>query len=164
MAWLQDNGDENEYSQLEEDEGGERDEGLLEETEEEVTIVERPGVPAAPAPSAAKPKPRKPAAKRKRKRRASRRQKRGPRSERRPRARRRRHPARVRRARRSAELRPPITTARSGRSLFGRLSSIDNTANPHGRACGTWCGRSRQASAAVRPFQEPHRAPRRAGH
>ena len=61
MAWLKDNGDENEYSQLEEDEGGERDEGLLEETEEEVTIVERPGVPAAPAPSSAKPKPRKPA-------------------------------------------------------------------------------------------------------
>ena len=62
MAWLQDNGDENEYSQMEEDEGGERDEGLLEETEEEVTIVERPGVPAAPAPSAPKPKPRKPGA------------------------------------------------------------------------------------------------------
>ena len=62
MAWLHDNGDENEYSQFEEDEGGEKDEGVLEETEEEVTIVERPGVPAAPAPSAAKPKPRKPAA------------------------------------------------------------------------------------------------------
>jgi len=63
MAWLQDNGDENEYSQFEEEEGGEKDEGLLEDTEEEVTIVERPGVPVAPAPSAPKPKPRRPAAK-----------------------------------------------------------------------------------------------------
>lgn len=59
MAWLQDNGDENEFSQFEEEEeGGEKDEGLLEDTEEEVTIVERPGVPVAPAPSASRPKPR----------------------------------------------------------------------------------------------------------
>jgi hypothetical protein len=59
MAWLQDNGDENEYAQFE-DEGGEKDEGLLEETEEEVVITERPGIPVAPP--AAKPKPRKPSA------------------------------------------------------------------------------------------------------
>jgi hypothetical protein len=61
MAWLHDNGDENEYSQFEEDEGGEKDEGVLEETEEEVTIIERPGIPEAP-PSAPKPKPRRPGA------------------------------------------------------------------------------------------------------
>jgi hypothetical protein len=61
MSWLHDNGDENEYSQFEEDEGGEKDEGVLEETEEEVTITERPGMPEAP-PSMPKPKPRKPSA------------------------------------------------------------------------------------------------------
>jgi hypothetical protein len=61
MAWLHDNGDENEYSQFEEDEGGEKEEGVLEETEEEVTITERPGIPEVP-PSAPKPKPRKPSA------------------------------------------------------------------------------------------------------
>jgi hypothetical protein len=61
MAWLHDNGDENEFSQFEEDEGGEKDEGVLEETEEEVTIIERPGIPVAP-PSMPKPKPRKPSA------------------------------------------------------------------------------------------------------
>lgn len=61
MAWLHDNGDENEYSQFEEDEGGEKDEGMLEETEEEVTITERPAMPEAPPP-AAKPKPRRPSA------------------------------------------------------------------------------------------------------
>jgi hypothetical protein len=61
MAWLHDNGDENEYSQFEEDEGGEKDEGVLEETEEEVTITERPGIPEVP-PSAPKPKPRRPSA------------------------------------------------------------------------------------------------------
>jgi hypothetical protein len=61
MAWLHDNGDENEYSQFEEDEGGEKDEGVLEETEEEVTITERPGIPEAP-PSMPKPKPRRPSA------------------------------------------------------------------------------------------------------
>ena len=61
MAWLHDNGDENEFSQFEEDEGGEKDEGVLEETEEEVTITERPGIPQAP-PSVPKPKPRKPSA------------------------------------------------------------------------------------------------------
>jgi len=67
MAWLHDNGDENEYPQFEEDEGGEKDEGVLEETEEEVTIMERPGIPQAP-PSVPKPKPPTPgAAKRKRK-------------------------------------------------------------------------------------------------
>jgi hypothetical protein len=66
MAWLHDNGDENEFSQFEEDEGGEKDEGVLEETEEEVTITERPGVPEAP-PSIPKPKPRKPSAARRRK-------------------------------------------------------------------------------------------------
>lgn len=55
-------GYENEFSQFEEDEGGEKDEGVLEETEEEVTIVERPGMPEAP-PSVPKPKPRRPAAK-----------------------------------------------------------------------------------------------------
>ena len=48
-------------SQFEEDEGGEKDEGVLEETEEEVTIIERPGVPEAP-PSMPKPKPRRPSA------------------------------------------------------------------------------------------------------
>ena len=42
MAWLHDNGDENEYAQFDEDEGGEKEEGVLEETEEEVTITERP--------------------------------------------------------------------------------------------------------------------------
>ena len=61
MAWLHDNGDENEYSQFEEDEGGEKDEGMLEETEEEVTITERPGISEAP-PSMPKPKPRRPSA------------------------------------------------------------------------------------------------------
>ena len=61
MAWLHDNGDENEYSQFEEDEGGEKDEGVLEETEEEVTITERPGGPVAP-PSVPKPKPHRPSA------------------------------------------------------------------------------------------------------
>lgn len=61
MAWLHDNGDENEYSQFEEDDGSEKDEGVLEETEEEVTITERPGMPEAP-PSMPKPKPRKPSA------------------------------------------------------------------------------------------------------
>lgn len=61
MAWLHDNGDENEFSQFEEDEGSEKDQGVLEETEEEVTIIERPGIPVAP-PSMPKPKPRKPSA------------------------------------------------------------------------------------------------------
>src|SRR5438105_6766276 len=61
MAWLHDNGDENEFSQFEEEEGGEKDEGVLEETEEEVTITERPGISEAP-PSIPKPKPRKPSA------------------------------------------------------------------------------------------------------
>ena len=61
MAWLHDNGDENEFSQFEEDEGGEKDEGVLEETEEEVTITERPGGPLAP-PSVPKPKPHRPSA------------------------------------------------------------------------------------------------------
>jgi hypothetical protein len=61
MAWLHDNGDENEYSPFEEDEGGEKEEGVLEETEEEVTITERPGMPEA-TPSVPKPKPRKPSA------------------------------------------------------------------------------------------------------
>ena len=61
MAWLHDNGDENEYSQFEEDEGGEKDEGVLEETEEEVTITERPAISEAP-PSMPKPKPRRPGA------------------------------------------------------------------------------------------------------
>ncbi len=60
MAWLHDNGDENEYSQFEEDEGGEK-ESVLEETEEEVTITERPGMPEA-TPSVPKPKPRRPSA------------------------------------------------------------------------------------------------------
>lgn len=59
MAWLHDNGDENEYSQFEEDEAGEKDEGVLEETEEEVTISERPGILEAPA-SVPKPKPHRP--------------------------------------------------------------------------------------------------------
>ena len=60
MAWLHDNGDENEYSQFEEDEGGEKDEGVLEETEEEVTITERPAI--SEAPPMPKPKPRRPSA------------------------------------------------------------------------------------------------------
>ena len=84
MAWLHDNGDENEYSQFEEDEGGEKDEGLLEETEEEVTIVERPGVPwrrALRAETQAT-QPVQPKRKRRRRRRRSRRQKRGPRTRR----------------------------------------------------------------------------------
>jgi len=52
MAWLQDDGDENEFAQLEED--GERD-GVIEEIEEEVIVTERPGaiaVPVPPRPSA----------------------------------------------------------------------------------------------------------------
>lgn len=69
MAWLHDNGDENEYSQFEEDEGGEKDEGVLEQTEEEVTITERPGIPEAP-PSVPKPKPRRPGAARAKRKRA----------------------------------------------------------------------------------------------
>jgi hypothetical protein len=71
MAWLHDNGDENEYSQFEEDEGGEKDEGILEETEEEVTITERPGMPEAPA-ATPKPKPRRPSAARKTRRKPAR--------------------------------------------------------------------------------------------
>ncbi len=59
MASLHDNGDENEFSQFEEDESGEKDEGVLEEVEEEVTITERPGMPEAPSP-VPKPKRRKP--------------------------------------------------------------------------------------------------------
>jgi hypothetical protein len=62
MAWLHDNGDDNEYSQFEDNEGGEKDEGLLEETEEEVIVSERPGSPSMPPSSAPKPKPRKPSA------------------------------------------------------------------------------------------------------
>ena len=61
MAWLHDDGDDNEYSQFDENEG-EKDEGLLEETEEEVIVTERPGSPAMPPSSAPKPKPRKPSA------------------------------------------------------------------------------------------------------
>lgn len=71
MAWLHDNGDENEYSQFEEDEGGEKEEGILEETEEEVTITERPGMPEAPS-SAPKPKPRRPSGARKTRRKPAR--------------------------------------------------------------------------------------------
>jgi hypothetical protein len=61
MALLHDNGDENEFSQFEEDEGGEKDEGVLEEAEEEVIITERPGIPEAPQ-AVPKPKPRRPSA------------------------------------------------------------------------------------------------------
>jgi hypothetical protein len=71
MAWLHDNGDENEFSQFEEDEGGEKDEGVLEETEEEVTIIERPAVPEAPS-SVPKPKPRRPSAARRTRRKPAR--------------------------------------------------------------------------------------------
>jgi hypothetical protein len=71
MAWLHDNGDENEYPQFDEDDSGEKDEGVLEETEEEVTITERPGMPEAPS-SAPKPKPRKPSAARKSRRKPAR--------------------------------------------------------------------------------------------
>lgn len=61
MAWLQDNGDENEFSQFEEDEAGDKeDEGLLEAEEEEVTITERPAAGGTPA-AAPKPKARRPA-------------------------------------------------------------------------------------------------------
>jgi hypothetical protein len=60
MAWLHDNGDENEFAQFEqEDESGEK-EGLIEETEEEVIVTERPGAPMAPlAPREAGSKPKK---------------------------------------------------------------------------------------------------------
>ena len=60
MAWLHDNGDENEFTQFEqEDESGEK-EGLIEETEEEVIVTERPGAPMAPpAPKEAGSKPKK---------------------------------------------------------------------------------------------------------
>ena len=61
MAWLHDNGDENEYSQFEDEGGEDKDEGVLEEAEEEVVITERPGMPEAPV-SAPKPKPRRPKA------------------------------------------------------------------------------------------------------
>jgi hypothetical protein len=61
MAWLHDNGDENEYSQFEDESGEDKDEGVLEEAEEEVVITERPGMSEAPA-SAPKPKPRRPSA------------------------------------------------------------------------------------------------------
>jgi len=71
MAWLHDNGDENEFSQFDEDEGGEKDEGVLEETEEEVTITERPGMPEAPS-AVPKPKPRKPSAAKKTRRKPAR--------------------------------------------------------------------------------------------
>jgi hypothetical protein len=65
MPWLHDNGDDNEYSQFEDEDGGK--EGLIEETEEEVIITERPGAPIAPPP-VSRPKPsRKASAKPKRK-------------------------------------------------------------------------------------------------
>ena len=51
MAWLHDNGDENELSQMEEDDG--EKEGVIEETEEEVIVTERPGGSSAPSPSRA---------------------------------------------------------------------------------------------------------------
>jgi len=57
MAWLQDDGEENEFSQFEEEDG----EGAVEEIEEEVIVTERPGAVAAPLLPAlsARPKPRK---------------------------------------------------------------------------------------------------------
>ena len=51
MAWLHDNGDDNELSQLEEDDG--EKEGVIEETEEEAIVTERPGGSSAPSPSRA---------------------------------------------------------------------------------------------------------------
>jgi hypothetical protein len=58
MAWLHDNGDDNELSRMEEDDG--EKEGLIEETEEEVIVTERPGAPSLPPPlRAGRPKPRK---------------------------------------------------------------------------------------------------------
>ena len=51
MAWLHDNGDENELSQMEEDDG--EKEGTIEETEDEVIVPERPGGSSAPSPSRA---------------------------------------------------------------------------------------------------------------
>lgn len=51
MAWLHDNGDENELSQMEEDDG--EKEGTIEETEDEVIVTERPGGSSAPSPSRA---------------------------------------------------------------------------------------------------------------
>jgi len=82
MAWLQDDGDENEFAQFEEEEDGEP-EGVVEEIEEEVIVTERPGVGNPPQPASkarakskkkakpkAKPKarPKKKAAARKKKR------------------------------------------------------------------------------------------------
>jgi hypothetical protein len=58
MAWLHDNGDDNELSRMEEDDG--EKEGMIEETEEEVIVTERPGAPSLPPPlRAGRPKPRK---------------------------------------------------------------------------------------------------------
>ena len=59
MAWLQDEGDENEIPQFEEEDDSDK-EGFIEEADEEVIVTERPG--ALTPPPASKPKP-KPAAK-----------------------------------------------------------------------------------------------------
>lgn len=52
MAWLEDNGDETEFSRLEEEPSGDKDLGEDEEAqEEEVVVIERPS-PAGAAPAA----------------------------------------------------------------------------------------------------------------
>jgi hypothetical protein len=56
MAWLHDNGDEEELAQFDDEEGGEK-EGIVEDETEEVIVTERAGTPvAAPSKSKAKPK------------------------------------------------------------------------------------------------------------
>lgn len=52
MAWLQDEGDENELAPFEEEEDGEQ-EGITEDIEEEVIVTERPGGGSARQPSPA---------------------------------------------------------------------------------------------------------------
>jgi hypothetical protein len=67
MPWLDDNGDDSEFSRFEQEDAGDSDE-ILEETEEEVMVTERPGTPVtAPLPAAsARPNPKKPTAPKKR--------------------------------------------------------------------------------------------------
>ena len=54
MAWLQDDTEENEFSQFEEEDG----EGAIEEIDEEVIVTERPGSASTPVPAVSKRKPR----------------------------------------------------------------------------------------------------------
>jgi hypothetical protein len=59
MAWLHNNGDEDEFAQFEEDEEtADREPALAEEGEEEIVVTQRAGMPIAPPPPVLKPKSR----------------------------------------------------------------------------------------------------------